>query len=79
MEIERLIGTRRPGPADPITVGDIALGTALLVVPFLIENGFVPALEVLQWRERHPGLAAYADALDEPPVVSRDTARDDGR
>ncbi len=67
VEIERIIESRRPGPGESITVGDIALGTALLVVPFLIENGFVPALEVLQWRDRHPALAAYADALDERP------------
>lgn len=67
MEIERTIGSRRPVPDEPITVGDIAVGTALLVVPFLIENGFVPALDILQWRERHPGLAAYADALDQRP------------
>ena len=63
-EIDRRVGSRRSATDEPITLGDIAVGSTLLVVDFLIENGFVPALEVLDWKTAHPGLAAYAAALD---------------
>lgn len=66
-EIDRRIGSRRPALHDPITLGDIAVGSTLLVIDFLIENGFVPALDVLDWKRAHPTLAAYAAALDSRP------------
>ncbi len=64
-EIERIIAPRTPGVSEAITIGDIAVGSTLLLVPFLIEHHFVPDLEVLQWRERHFALARYVDALAE--------------
>ncbi len=64
-EIERQIGVRRPSIAESITVGDITVAAMLLLVPFLIEHRFVPDLEELRWRERHPRLAVFADALAE--------------
>ena len=66
-EIDRRIGAQRPAIDEAITLGDIAVGSTLLVVDFLIANGFVPALDVLDWKRAHPGLAAYAAALDERP------------
>lgn len=66
-EIDRRIGMRRPAIGDPIDLGDIAIGSTLLVVEFLITHGFVPALEVLKWQESHPNLADYAGALDRRP------------
>ena len=35
------------------------------MVEFLIANGFVPALNVLEWQESNPNLVDYADALDQ--------------
>ncbi len=66
-EIDRRIGSRRPVVGDPIDLGDIAVGSTLLVVEFLIANGFVPALDVLQWQTSHPNLAQYVDTLDRRP------------
>ncbi len=66
-EIDRRIQSRRPAIGDPIDLGDIAIGSTLLVVEFLIANGFVPALDVLQWQASHPNLAHYVDALDQRP------------
>lgn len=66
-EIERQVGDRRPGQAEPITIGDIAVATTLLLVPFLVEQGFVTDLEVLRWHLRHPGLVGFTEALAERP------------
>ncbi len=67
VEIDRRTGALRPPVDNPITLADIAVGSTLLVIDFLIDNGFVPALDVLKWKERHPSLAAYAAALDARP------------
>ena len=71
-EIDRRIGSRRPAIDGPIDLGDIAIGSTLLVVEFLITNGFVPALDVLNWQRSHPNLVGYVDALDQRPSF-RDT------
>ena len=62
-EIEATIERRHPVAGIEIDIGDIAVGTMLLLVPFLIRNGFVADLEVLRWQVRHPRLAAYANRL----------------
>ena len=59
-EIDRRIGSRRPAIDASIDLGDIAIGSTLLVVEFLIANGFVPALDVLKWQESNPNLVDYA-------------------
>jgi glutathione S-transferase len=66
-EIDRRIGSRRRAVSGPIDLGDIAVGSSLLVVDFLIANQFVPALDVLDWKRSHPGLAEYAGLLDQRP------------
>ena len=66
-EIDRRIGSRRPAIDASIDLGDIAIGSTLLVVEFLIANGFVPALDVLKWQESNPNLVDYAGALDQRP------------
>ncbi len=66
-EIDRRTRSRRPAVADPIHLGDIAVGSSLLVTEFLVANQFVPALEVLNWQKSHPGLVEYAAALDRRP------------
>ena len=63
-EIDRQVGTRRPGAGAFLSLGDIAVGTTLLVVEFLIANKFVEPLEVLDWQTSHPNLVAYTDALE---------------
>ena len=62
--IDSQIGARRPGPGEALSLGDIAVGTTLLVVPFLIENKFVEPIDVFNWQSRHPNLVAYTDALE---------------
>lgn len=66
-EIDHRIGSRRPAIDASIDLGDIAIGSTLLVVEFLIANGFVPALDVLKWQESNPNLVDYAGALDQRP------------
>lgn len=62
-EIESVLGQRQRVCGLEIDIADIAVGTMLLLVPFLIENGFVDDLEALRWSERHPQLVTYADML----------------
>ncbi len=50
---------------DPITLGDIAVGTTLQVWPFMIANNLVPDLPVLNWRDAHPNLVCFVDALED--------------
>jgi len=64
-ELERLVGDRRPTTFDPITLGDIAVGTTLQVWPFMIANNLVPDLPVLNWRDAHPNLVCFVDALED--------------
>ncbi len=66
-EIDRRIGSRRPAINDPINLGDIAIGSTLLATEFLIANGLVPAMEVMNWQESHPNLVDYAGCLDQRP------------
>ena len=58
-ELARLIGPRRWAVGDQLGLGDIATGT--LLAYFDIRN---PALD---WRKRHPNLAAYCDRLAQHP------------
>lgn len=66
-EIDAVVGRRQRADGIKIDIADIAVGTTLLLVPFLIENGFVDDLEILQWAERHPQLVTYTDRLMERP------------
>ncbi len=63
-EIDRQVGARRPSEGKFLSLGDIAVGTTLLVVEFLIANKFVEPLKVLDWQNGHPNLVAYAEALE---------------
>ena len=62
-EIDRQVGERRPGEGKFLSLGDIAVGTTLLVVEFLIANKFVEPLAVFDWQSTHPNLVAYTEAL----------------
>ena len=63
-EIDRQVGARRPSEGKFLSLGDIAVGTTLLGVEFLIANKFVEPLKVLDWQNGHPNLVAYAEALE---------------
>lgn len=66
-ELDRLLAHRRPSISEPITLGDIAVGTTLQVFPFMIAHGLIADLEVLRWKERHPNLVKFVAALEQRP------------
>lgn len=66
-EIERLIGSRRVDSNEPLTVGDIAIGTTLLIWEFMVEAGFSPDHEQFHWRGRYPNLTRYVAVLEQRP------------
>ena len=63
-EIDRLVCGRCPAVGDAITVGDIAVGSTVLVFDFLISNDFAPDLEVLRWRHDRRDLETFIGALE---------------
>ena len=71
-EIDRLIGDRRPSDSNGITVGEITVGASVLLFEFIVAHRFVPDLDVLKWRGRHPNLTAFLELLDQRPSF-RDT------
>lgn len=71
-ELERFIGDRHRGDRDPISLGDIAVGTTLLIWEYMIEAGFSPDYSAFHWRVGHPNLSRYVTALDSRPSF-RDT------
>ena len=66
-ELDRLLARRRPGVSEPITLGDIAVGTTLQSIHFMMAHGLMADLEVLKWEERHPNLVEFVNALEERP------------
>ena len=66
-ELDRLVGARRPGTTQAITLGDIAVGSTVGVFEFAIREGLVPDINVLRWRDRHANLSGFLDALERRP------------
>lgn len=66
-ELARLVGRRVPAPGESITYADIATGPALTWFDFMRSNGLFAGIPEIRWREHHPGLAAYVDALESRP------------
>ena len=63
-ELERLVQDRRVALDDAITVGDIAIGTTLLIWEFMVEAGFSPHHPDFLWRGRYPQLTNYVSGLE---------------
>jgi glutathione S-transferase len=68
-EVAELIGERAPTMDDVISLGDIALGTTLCMFEF--EGVGMPILPEFGWRENHPGLGTYYDALIARPSFQK--------
>ncbi|MDP3674705.1 MAG: glutathione S-transferase N-terminal domain-containing protein [Novosphingobium sp.] len=66
-ELERLIGDRHVGDHHPISLGDIAVGTTLLIWEYMVEAGFSPDHPAFHWRAGHANLSRYVMALDSRP------------
>lgn len=66
-ELDRLIGDRRVESHEPITLGDIAVGTTLLIWEFMVQAGFSPDHEVFRWRNKHHNLNKFVALLEKRP------------
>jgi glutathione S-transferase len=66
-ELAKQVADRAPSPADPITLGDIAAGSTLRMLDFIIERGYAPTVPEFSWRPLYPNLVAYAAALESRP------------
>lgn len=66
-EVARVVGSRVPAPGDRLTIGDITLGTTLLMLEFMVREGWFTHFPAIEWRRRFPQLGKFADALDARP------------
>lgn len=66
-ELSAVIGDRKPGLADPITLGDIAVVSTLTMFEFMIEQEIMPDLPCFGWRARYKNIVEYVAALEARP------------
>ena len=62
-EIAKLIGNRKPGLNESITLGDIAAGCTFGMFDVMIEKNLCGGFSEFNWRENHANLVDYAAAL----------------
>jgi glutathione S-transferase len=66
-ELDRLVESRAVANSKPIDLGDIAVGTTLLILEFSVPAGLCPDIDIIRWRGRYPNLTRYVSALAERP------------
>lgn len=66
-EVARLVGDRAPAVGEPIHYGDIAAAAALTWFDFMPAHGMFATVDEARWREQHPNLVRYVDALEARP------------
>ena len=65
--LELLAAERALTPGMPIDLGDIAVGTTLLLFDFLVPAGFSQPIDAIVWRGRYPALTRYVETLEARP------------
>ena len=67
LELDRMLEARVVSDDQPIDLGDIAVGTALLVCESVVAFGHCPDIDVIRWRGRYPHLSRYVARLEARP------------
>jgi len=67
LELDRMLQARIVSDDQPIDLGDIAVGTALLVCESVVAFGHCPDIDVIRWRGRYPNLSCYVAGLEARP------------
>lgn len=70
-ELERMYGARGLAAETALDLGDIAVGTTLLLFEFGLATGLIPETDELRWRGRYPALAAAIAILEQRPSFAR--------
>lgn len=65
--MERLHASHRPNAAGAIDLGDIAIGTTLLLLEFVVVAGLSPAVDAFCWRGRYGELTRGLEVLETRP------------
>ena len=60
--LDRMLGAPDARTLD-CDQGDIAVATTLLCWEFIVEEGMIPPVEVLQWRARHERIAQHVERI----------------
>ncbi|MFS0737138.1 glutathione S-transferase N-terminal domain-containing protein [Sphingomonas sp. 1P06PA] len=64
-ELDRLYESR--GAPDIIDLGDIAVGTTLLILEFVVPAGLSPDIDAIRWRRRYPALTRFGEIIERRP------------
>lgn len=64
VEMERLHANHRADDDGSIDLGDIAIGTTLLLFEFAVAAGLSPAIDALRWRSRYTKLTQLVERLE---------------
>tara|TARA_R110000787_G_scaffold55454_1_gene128040 strand:+ start:3566 stop:4222 length:657 start_codon:yes stop_codon:yes gene_type:complete len=63
-EVSRLVASRVVTPGQPINYADCATGPMLTWFDFMLSNGMFSQIPEARWRDHHPNLVTYVDALE---------------
>ena len=66
-EMERLHANHQANDEGTIDLGDIAIGTTLLLFEFAVAAGLSPAIDALMWRRRYARLTQLVEGLESRP------------
>jgi glutathione S-transferase len=70
-ELERMYAARALAARTPLDLGDIAVGTTLVLFEFGLATGLIPETDELRWRGRYPALTAAIEILAQRPSFAR--------
>lgn len=65
--LERHYALRNASNPEGFDLGDIAVGTTLLLFEFAVEAGLSPPTDALVWRGRSPALTRFLEVLEHRP------------
>ena len=65
--LERHYSTRVQNDLNGFDLGDIAVGTSLLLFEFAVSAGLTMPIDVLVWRGRYPAITKFLEVLEQRP------------
>jgi len=73
LELDRMLEDRVVADTVPIDLGDIAIGTTLLLCESVVRFGHCPDIDIIRWRGRYPNLTRYMGLLEARPSFAATT------
>jgi glutathione S-transferase len=74
-ELERLYAARASVARETLDLGDIAVGTTVLLFEFAVAASLSPPIDALVWRGRYPALTAHVERWERRPSFAATVPR----